>query len=609
MRDFKKHGIDTRHRSSGKVKTICPQCNNTRGHKGDKSLSVDLDKGLYHCFHCGFSLYVPDEAEERQRQARIDKYRKSTALPSHFRRPVFDPAKTHRSESLERYWTETRCLDQCLLDELRITEQMEWMPQTEKEENCLCFNYFEGEILVNTKFRSRQKHFKMMKDAELIPYNINSILGTRQAIITEGEFDACALMTATGRRDIVSVPNGAQRNLAWMDRFVESHFEDKETIYIAADEDEAGEVLRRELIRRLGAECCKVVHYGPGCKDSNEHLQKYGAQSLAICLEQAEDVPLEGVFTAGDCSDELRTLYENGLQGGAETGWENLDKNCTFELGRNVVITGRPGDGKSEFVDELVLRLCLRHNWKIAFYSPENMPITYHLKKLADKLLGREFAPGYGMTEVLYGQAVEWLAENVTHIQPAEQACKIDDILVKARQLVRCRGVRTLVIDPLNRLEPNSDMTEREFIRHVLNALSRFAQRNHCLVILVAHPAKVNRDEVTGELRRVEMNDINGSADFGNMSDYCIGMDRCDKKEMVTIYIDKVRFKHLDSANREAKFVYNFVSGRYFPCTEGIVHTPEGDRPGPQDTVFDNGCWLKNSEEQSCLFDEKEVPL
>ena len=66
----------------------------------------------------------------------------------------------------------------------------------------------------------------------------------------------------------------------------------------------------------------------------------------------------------------------------------------------------------------------------------------------------------------------------------------------------------------------------------------------------------------------MEMNDINGSADFGNMTDYCIDVDRNDKKQIVTIYIDKVRFKHLGSAGTCAKFVYNFISGRYFPCEE-----------------------------------------
>lgn len=603
MRDFEKYGIHLPERRCVKFKTICPQCNDTRGHKGDKSLSVNVDEGLCYCHHCGYKLYVPDDAEERRKQERIEKYKKAARLPSHFKRPTFDPAKVKRSQALERYWTETRCLKQELLDELRISEQEELMPQSGQKENCLCFNYFEADVLVNTKFRSGNKHFKMVSGAELIPYNIDGLLGSKEAIITEGEFDACALMTATGRRDIISVPAGAQSNLTWMDRFVETHFDDKETIYLAVDEDRAGEVLRQELIRRLGAERCRIMHYGDGCKDSNEHLVKYGAESLCIYLQQAEEIPLEGVFTADDYPEELRDIYENGLQGGAETGWENFDKWCTLELRRLMVITGRPGDGKSEFTDELTLRLSLRHGWKTAFYSPENMPVHYHLKKIAEKLLGREFTPGYAMTEELYQQTVRWLADNVTHILPGSKAYNIDDILEKARQLVRRRGVRILVIDPLNRLEQDSGMTEREFIRSVLNKLCRFASQQQCLVILIAHPRKVNRNEMTGQLRRVEMNDINGSADFANMSDYCLNVDRDNAKEIVTIYIDKVRFKHLGSGGKSAKFVYNYMSGRYSPCEEGVIHTREGDKPGPINTQFDNKVWLKNTEEQTCLFD------
>lgn len=603
MRDFEKHGIHLPKRRCVKFKTICPQCNDTRGHKGDKSLSVNVDEGLCYCHHCGYKLYVPDDAEERRKQERIEKYKKAARLPSHFKRPTFDPAKVKRSQALERYWTETRCLKQELLDELRISEQEELMPQSGQKENCLCFNYFEADVLVNTKFRSGNKHFKMVSGAELIPYNIDGLLGSKEAIIAEGEFDACALMTATGRRDIISVPAGAQSNLTWMDRFVETHFDDKETIYLAVDEDRAGEVLRQELIRRLGAERCRIMHYGDGCKDSNEHLVKYGAESLCIYLQQAEEIPLEGVFTADDYPEELRDIYENGLQGGAETGWENFDKWCTLERCRLMTITGRPGDGKSEFADELTLRLNLKHGWKTAFYSPENMPVHYHLKKIAEKLLGREFTPGYAMTEDLYQQTVRWLADNVTHILPGSKAYNIDDILEKARQLVRRRGVRTVVIDPLNRLEQDSGMTEREFIRSVLNKLCRFASQQQCLVILIAHPRKVNRNEMTGQLRRVEMNDINGSADFANMSDYCLNVDRDNAKEIVTIYIDKVRFKHLGSGGKSAKFVYNYVSGRYSPCEEGVIHTREGDKPGPINTQFDNKVWLKNTEEQTCLFD------
>ena len=73
MRNFHKYGIDTHGRTGGKIKTICPECNATRGHKGNKSFSIDLDKGVCYCHHCGYKLYVPDDTEERERQQRKKK--------------------------------------------------------------------------------------------------------------------------------------------------------------------------------------------------------------------------------------------------------------------------------------------------------------------------------------------------------------------------------------------------------------------------------------------------------------------------------------------------------------------------------------------------------
>ena len=100
MRNFHQHGIDTRGRTSGKVKTICPQCNDTRGHKGNKSLSIDLDRGVCYCHHCGYKLYVPDDAEERERQQRKENYNRARKLPSH-------PSSTPSVRPSARSWSNT----------------------------------------------------------------------------------------------------------------------------------------------------------------------------------------------------------------------------------------------------------------------------------------------------------------------------------------------------------------------------------------------------------------------------------------------------------------------------------------------------------------------
>ena len=596
MRNFANYQVDIRHRTSGVIKTICNQCLPTRHNKRDRSLRVNIDTGHCHCYHCGADFYVPDDTEEREKAERqvARKRRAAAVVPQHFQRPVFDASKTTLSDATERWLVETRCIPQSVIAELRITEQEEFMPQFGAKERCVCFNYFEGGQLVNTKFRSGKKHFKMVQGAELIPYNIDSLIGQTSCIIHEGELDAASSI-ATGFKGVISVPAGANSNLSWLDRFMETHFEDLEEIIIAVDTDSAGIRLRDELVNRLGAERCRVVAYGPDCKDANEHLVKYGLESLRIAIEQAVEVPLEGIFTAADLHGDLRALFDNGFGPGAETGWEEMDKICTYERRRNIIVTGTPGAGKSEWVDELVLRLCLRHQWKIGFFSPENIPIVYHLRKLIEKLTGHRFQNGCGMTEGLLARSEEFLAENVSHISLKGNATP-DRVLAKARELVVRRGCRIFVFDPLNRFdhEPAPGQTETQYISNLLNKFTEFATQYNCLLILVAHPRKMNRNPTTGATPRVEMYDINGSADFYNKADYGIVVERDKEIGITRVYVDKVKFKHL-GVGGVATFVYDPVNGRYLPCEES--HDPAvPPEQRARNTVYDSSCWLPEKE-------------
>lgn len=106
-----------------------------------------------------------------------------------------------------------------------------------------------------------------------------------------------------------------------------------------------------------------------GCKDANEYLLKYDLPRLRQQVEQAAEIPLEGVFCPMDEWDTLMDIYYNGMPEGADTGLENLDRLIKFERGFVLTVTGVPGSGKSEFVDEIAMRLLLRHDWKVGYFS------------------------------------------------------------------------------------------------------------------------------------------------------------------------------------------------------------------------------------------------
>ncbi|WP_288910540.1 toprim domain-containing protein [uncultured Bacteroides sp.] len=256
MKNFSQAGIDTGGRTSGKIRTTCPKCKDTRTHPEDKSLSVDLDTGWCHCFHCEANFRVPDSDEERQRQRRLDRQQRQHEAQSATRRyirPSFVEANLNLPASIADYLVGKRGISLQTLRQLKVTGQYEPMPpfgqgSTPKDpELCIGFNYFEDGRLVNTKFRTLQKAFKMVKGAELIPYNLDSLKGADSCYIVEGEIDALTLHEV-GRTAVVSVPAGGNTNSAWLDRFMESHFDAMKTIYLATDTDANGLKMRHECI-------------------------------------------------------------------------------------------------------------------------------------------------------------------------------------------------------------------------------------------------------------------------------------------------------------------------------------------------------------------------
>ena len=367
--------------NDGKKKQFCPECHANRTDKRDKSLSVDWDKCIAHCHYCGKNFFFgkTDKSDKEETATRkkeeTKEYKKPGILTN--QEPLDDNMKA---------WFEGRGIPVEIAVAEGIVKACRKMPQTDKPEKCIVFPYAADGTLVNRKYRDGAKHFMLEKDARLTPWRIDRIKETPECIITEGEMDALSFIVA-GYDYVISVPNGAQKNLTYLDDFIESHFENKSRIYIAADTDSKGLELRAELVRRFGEEKCRIVTYGEGCKDANELLIQSGAEALRLAIAEAQEVPLEGIFTAEDVKDELLALFEKGLQKGATLGMGELDDLLSVEVGRLMIVTGIPGDGKSEFLDEMAVRLSLHYDWRCAWFSPENFPVTLHHPKLMEKLI------------------------------------------------------------------------------------------------------------------------------------------------------------------------------------------------------------------------------
>lgn len=523
-------------------KSLCPECSHTRKNKTEKCLSWDKDNNRGYCHNCNtaFFEYRPHE-------------------PKQFIIPEWQN-KTELSDKAVKYF-ESRMISQKVLVKMKVYSDKVIMPQFSKEVECICFPYFSGGKLINIKYRGPNKSFRMVQGAELIFYNLSCLFthGCDEAIIVEGEIDALTFIQA-GFDNVLSVPNGANKNLEYLDSCIDS-FADIKKIFIATDQDTKGIELKGELIRRFGAERCWIVSF-KDCKDANEYLLKYGPD-IKLVITEAVPVPVKGIIEIQTLYNDIRTLFEDGVQPGKEVGQKIIDDKVTWETGRLAIVTGIPASGKSEFVDYIVCKLNIRHGWRCAYFTPENYPLKFHYTKLFEKLIGKKFS-NKTASETEWDTAYEYIRENYFYILN-EEDFTVKSILDSAKVLVKTRGIKIMVIDPYNKLEHKYTDSETQYISRFLDELIMFAKVNDILLFLIAHPRKMNK--TGGKIEVPSLYDISGSANFYNKTDYGITVHRNTDEQNVMlneikVYFQKIKYKHLGEQGI-IDLNYDYISGRF----------------------------------------------
>lgn len=533
---------------TGENTILCPVCSHTRKKKTLKCFGFNLTKGAGKCNHCGVVLLEKTDTPPKQPEKTYE-------------RPIWKN-KTQMSNKAVQ-WFESRKITQSTINEFKVSEGAEWMPQTAKIENTIQFNYFRMGELVNVKYRTGAKHFKMFKGAEMIFYNLDATLTNDEIIIVEGEMDVLAMAQA-GYKNAISVPNGCNDkgaiNLDYLDNCIE-FFSEETKFILALDNDNVGNRLKNELARRLGFENCTYVVF-QDCKDANECLIKYGTTGIEDAINNKKEFPIEGVFNAKDFEKDIYDYYLNGLPKGDGIGMYEFDMFLRFQPGYLTTITGIPGHGKSEFLDFVLCKLNILHDWKFALYSPENYPMHLHFSKFAEKIIGKPFEGNDRMSPIDLSQVVSYHAQNFYFINPKENF-SLDNILGSVKILVRTKGVKAFVIDAWNKLDHQYTVNETKYISEQLDKITMFCQKNNVHCFLVAHPTKIQKDKNTGMYEIPNLYSISGSANFYNKTANGITVYRNFDSLQTEVYIQKVKFKHWGQTGC-VHLGWDKTNGRYY---------------------------------------------
>lgn len=434
-----------------------------------------------------------------------------------------------------KQWLEQRGIPSDLAEDMGITGA------TKDGKAWLSIPYrLDGQIVNRKHRRIDEKQHSMDKGGKLCLWNAEVLSGQGEVIITEGEFDALAVMTA-GFERVVSVPNGApaeriddpvnanRYGFLWEH---EAALKQVETFVLATDADKPGRALAHDLAAILGPERCKFISYPEGCKDLNEVLLAHGEREVVRLIAEAKHFPVKGLYQLSDFPEaaELRSM---------ETGITALDDHLRIVLGSFTVFSGYSNMGKSTVLNT-ILAHCIDRDVPVCVASFETAPKPILRDGIARALIGCSFEqfPSHPQREQAYAQ-IERRLSVISNSLDDDTDIDLDYFLEVARVAVIRHGAKVIVLDPWNELEHKRgrDETETDYIGRAIRALKRFAKRYNVSLWIVAHPTKPQ-----GKSGAPGLYDIAGSANWANKADYGLIYHRPDKTVNAgTLDIVKVR--------------------------------------------------------------------
>lgn len=619
-------GIDLRGHESGNVKTGCPRCGPRSSNPNKTDLSVTIDTGTYNCWNdgsgCGF-------------KGKVGMTTRSGPSREYVAREFARPPQDRYEASLEPMpkeavlYMQDRGISEATLKACGVGWGNAWRDsKTGEIVQAYRFPYIHVGELINVKSRSIKKDFRLWPKAELIPWRIDHRQKT--TIWVEGELDALTLVEA-GYDNVISVPNGgtvsSAPNLDYLDACA-AEISEIEHHILGLDDDEAGRGTFQEFVRRFGKERCSYVVYPAGCKDANDVLKQHGVAGVRALVEGAVPFPIDEIVRPADTLVDLEIWKRDGMPLGLSTGLANLDACWTLMPGELTLVSGIPGHGKSNLVDQILLNVADMHQWRSLIYSPEYHPIGRHMIKLIERRVGKVYDERLAkrwrqqrlhcevMTTEEMREAVGWINGYVSFIERHETMA-LDRIIELAKIEVARRGIKVLCIDPWNEVGDDipKGLTETLWISKALSRIKAFAQEYGVHVFLVAHPTKMQatiekytaEDGRGNEVQKQRLiypvpsaYSISGGAHWRNKADNVLVVWRDTHAKahgrnpyLTEVHVDKVRWSEV-GADGMAPLVFDLPTNRLRDAREDEVEgdgaplaaPPHDDRGSPDLSEF-----------------------
>ena len=526
---------------------FCPYCKGGKS-RDNKTFSINLRTGQWECKRgsCGRrgNMITLSQDFNFQLSEDVMRYYNINNYNGKFKK-FSDAHKVHESKPAAIEYMKSRGISEEICKKYEITA----FPN---KENVIIFPFKneEGELKF-IKYRDSQhtkesNSSKEWCEANCMPilFGMNHCEDFTTLVITEGQIDSLTL-SECGIKNAVSVPTGKNgftwipHCWNWINQFDEIVvFGDCENGVVSLSEAISSRFPKKTRI-------CKVEDY-KGLKDANDVFRTHGKQAIIDAINNAEVVVSRRIKP-------MHTVEAVDVENvhAISTAIPKLDRVLTngFHDGEVVLLTGKRGNGKSTFANQLVVD-ALDQDITTMIYSGE-LPDFFVKNWIDRQIIGRK-----SLTNSDIYKCNRWYQEKLFIYDNTLIDDEQNDLLETVEEAIQKMNARLIVLD--NLMTALDDCSSNETLyraqSNFVGRLTKLAKAYKVVFLLVAHPRK-SKDAFSND-------DVSGSADITNKVDIVMSYDRSTDIEEQDARILSITKNRLTGRLGEVKLFYSEDSKR-----------------------------------------------
>lgn len=394
--------------------------------------------------------------------------------------------------------------------------------------NDIAFPFIIDDEVVNVKYLTPRKtpqcknSWRQEKNAMPCLFGWHVVNDNDQVIvITEGEIDALSVYQSGYKA--LSLPSGAN-NFEWI-AYDWERLRQFKTIYLAFDNDEAGQRAIDEVLPRLGEYRCKIVNW-LNFKDANECLYIEGEEGIQEKINNADFRKPKNLKNAIEYLEIIQNeFYVKDHHSDANLTPFRAMQNFSFRMSQLTVWTGYSGHGKSQLLGFCICDLIIRQNQRVCIFSGE-MRTPKLLMRMIRQITGYEhphfekaknaltLLSGFNENNDFNKHGFDSAESGGLWIYDIDGKVCIDrllEVFIYAKKRFNCRH---FIVDSWVMLGISETDTDKQIM--VMEKIRGFKSAFNVHIHLVAHPRKpANGDESIPPNKH----DVRGSVSITDLAD------------------------------------------------------------------------------------------